>query len=438
MDPDAAIDPSSCQPTRVRFAVLGGACALAVVTYIHRVGFATASAEMRGPLQLSDQHLGMLMAAFMVAYGLFEIPWGYLSDRLGVRIVLAVVILGGSVLTAVLPLVGVLPRELGWIVGFLLVVRFLFGAFQAGTFPAISRLVADWMPAGERGGAQGVLWMSSRLGGAIAPSLLVWLFALVGDWRAPLVMVSALGFIWCAVFCPWFRNRPHEMPQVNAAEQALISARQNRNWESAHRPFPLASILRNRSVWSLCLMYGFLGYSGNFFLTLLPSYLKNHRGFDSVTVGYLTSLPFAFGVAACLVGGAASDALVRRWKTRWSRPVVGASGMAVAALAILGTIWASDVVSLAVLLCLTFVGNDLAMGPAWAAAGDLGGRHTGTISGTMNMMASFTAAAAALVTGTLFDRGFFVVPFAVFSASYLLGVVCWLGVDVTTPLLDEE
>ena len=122
-------------PTRVRFKVLGAGCFLAVITYIHRVGFATASAELKGPLGLSDSHLGWLMAAFMIGYGLFEMPWGYLGDRLGVRNILAAIILGGSTLTAALVLVVLLPQNVAWIVGFLLVVRFLFGVFQAGTFP---------------------------------------------------------------------------------------------------------------------------------------------------------------------------------------------------------------------------------------------------------------------------------------------------------------
>ena len=73
-------------------------------------------------------------------------------------------------------------------------------------------MMADWIPVNERGGAQGLLWMSSRIGGATAPSLLVWLFHVMGDWKAPLVLTACLGLAWCAVFWPWFRNRPEEMP----------------------------------------------------------------------------------------------------------------------------------------------------------------------------------------------------------------------------------
>jgi sugar phosphate permease len=212
------------RPTRVRFTVLALACVLAVITYIHRVGFATAMAEIKGPLGLSDGQLGWLMASFMVAYGLFEMPWGVLGDRLGVRNILAAIILGGSALTSALVLVVLLPQKSAWIFTFLLVVRFLFGAFQAGTFPAISRMMADWIPLQERGGGQGLLWMSSRVGGATAPSLLVWLIAVVGNWELPVMLAGALGIIWCAIFWPWFRNQPEAMRQVNKEELAIIAS----------------------------------------------------------------------------------------------------------------------------------------------------------------------------------------------------------------------
>ena len=242
------VEDAPARPTWVRYQVLAAACSLAMITYIHRVGFATASAEFKKSLGLSDQHLGWLMAAFMIGYGLFEMPWGLLGDRLGVRNILAAIILGGSTLTACLALVVFLPRKCS-ARRVSACLRFLFGAFQAGTFPAISRMMADWMPTTERGSAQGAIWMSSRMGGLLAPLLLVWLFAVMGDWKMPLVLVAALGLAWCAWFWPWFRNRPEEMPQVNLPERTLIESGRG------HRPGPgMARSLGvgccgSRSVW---------------------------------------------------------------------------------------------------------------------------------------------------------------------------------------------
>ncbi len=433
---DAGWEPE--RPTRVRYMVLGAACGLAVITYIHRVGFATASAEFKTVLGLSDQHIGWLMAAFMIGYGIFEMPWGLLADRFGVRNVLAVIILGGSTLTASLALVGALPRELGLIVAVLVLLRFAFGAFQAGTFPAMSRMMADWMPTTERGSAQGSVWMASRIGGALAPLIVVWMFAAMRDWKMPLVILAVLGGLWCAVFWPWFRNRPEEMPRVNEVERKLIEAGRPARAAHGHGDVPWGRMVRSPNVWALCAMYGFLGFSGNFYLTLLPTYLKNHRGLDSQTAGWLTSLPFAFGVTACFLGGWFSDAVIRRWGKRWGRRIVGGTGLMLAGLSIAAVPWVDGVVAMGFLLILTFFGNDLAMGPAWAAAADIGERHSGVLSGAMNMMGSFMAALQSDIIGRLLNADNLVAPFLILAASYALGTLCWIGVDVRKTLGEEH
>jgi ACS family glucarate transporter-like MFS transporter len=434
----AAVGDPPERPTRVRYLVLASACNLAVITYLHRVGFATAAAEFKTSLGLTDDDLGWLMAAFMIGYGIFEMPWGFLGDRFGVRHTVAVIVLGGSTLTALLVLVAFLPPQAVLIVGFLVVVRFLFGAFQAGTFPSIARMMADWMPASERGSAQGTIWMSSRIGGALAPLVLVWLFGSLGGWKLPVVLLGLLGILWCALFWPWFRNRPEEMRGVNDAERSLVLAGRSVHSGHAHTGVPWSRMVSSPSVWSLCMMYGFLGFSGNFYLTLLPNYLRHHRQLDAQTTAWLTSLPFAFGVVACLVGGSLSDAIIRRWGKAWSRRLVGVGGLSLAGMAIVSVPWADGTVALGFLLTLAFFGNDLAMAPAWAAAADIGDRYTGVLSGTMNMMASFMAALEARWLGRLFERNDDVLPFVLLACSYALGTFAWLGVDIRKTLRQSD
>ncbi len=244
---DADLDAS--RPTKVRYQVLAAACSLAVITYIHRVGFGTVVAELQTTLKLSDARIGWLMAAFMVGYGIFEMPWGFLGDRFGVRNVLAAIIVGGSTTTALLALAGFLPNEAIVIFAFLMVLRFLFGALQAGTFPVISRMIADWMPTTERGSAQGAVWMSSRVGGFLAPILIVWLFQAISDWKVALVLVASVGLVWCLAFWPWFRNQPEEMSQVNRQERMLIAAGRSAHAAHGHGAVPWSRMLRSPSVW---------------------------------------------------------------------------------------------------------------------------------------------------------------------------------------------
>jgi sugar phosphate permease len=169
---------------------------------------------------------------------------------------------------------------------------------------------------------------------------------------------------------------------------------------------------------------------------LLPTYLKHHRHLDSQSTAWLTSMPFAFGVIACLAGGSISDAIIRRWGKAWSRRLVGVAGLSLAAMAIVAVPWASDTLTLGILLTFAFFCNDMAMAPAWAAAGDIGARFTGVLSGTMNMMASFMAALEARWLGRLLEQHDLDSPFVLLACSYALGALAWIGVDIRKTLAD--
>ena len=423
-------------PTRVRFVVLGWACALAIVTYMHRVGFSAIVPSLRGPLGLDEHAVGYFMAAFMVAYGLFEVPWGLLGDARGARSALVGVVVGGSLMTAAVAAVVLLPNPARMGLGFLIVLRFLFAAFQAGTFPLLARVMADWMPAGERGAAQGAIWMASRVGGALAPLILIPLFRRFDNWRIPLILGAGLGLAWCVGFWPWFRNTPDEMPRVNAAERELISRGRKPKPVRVHN-VPWGRIFGRSNPLALLAMYGCIGYSGNFFLFFLSDYLEKKRLLSKETSLWLMALPFIGGAFACVLGGILSDRLCRRWSSRrWGRRAVGAAGLTIAAAGMLAIPFVTDVRLLAVVLCVTFIGNDLAMGPAWAAATEIGDRLAGTLGGTMNMIGSFVAATSALVSGDQFARGDVTTPFFLFGLSYAIGALCWLRIDVTEPLGD--
>ncbi len=172
---ETVLDVPPARATRVRYQVLAVACSVAVVTYIHRVGFTTASTEIKSDLQLTTPELGYLMTAFLLAYGVFEVPGGLLADRFGVRNLLTILVLGWSLMTGMITVVTVIPA-VAVAFSVLLVLRFLFGMFQAGGFPSLSRMMTDWMTRQERASAQGLIWMSSRVGGALAPLLLGGLF----------------------------------------------------------------------------------------------------------------------------------------------------------------------------------------------------------------------------------------------------------------------
>jgi sugar phosphate permease len=432
------LHPSSLipHPSKVRYLVLAAVCGLAVLTYVQRQGFVAGTTFIKTDLRLDDQQMGDLLAAWLVAYGLGQVPGGLLGDRLGARHLLTVLVLGWSLVLAAVTSVAAFPAG-GWLpFALLLALRFLFGALQAGGFPGVARVVADWVPTPRRGFAQGLIWTCSRVGGCLAPPLVgLLLVPAFGGWVVPLWLLAGLGLVWCALFWPWFRNRPSEMSQVNDAERALLEA--GRPAERARpEPIPWSRFLASRNVWALCLMYGFVGFSGNFITSWLPVYLREHRRLSDWATYWIAGLPLAFGVVSCVLGGTLSDWVSRRTGNRnRGRRLVGCASLVLAGVTILSSVWVSDVWLLALSFCLAFFFNDATMGPAWASCADVGERHAGTLSGAMNMTGALVGAAAMKFAGVLFHRGLDDLVFVAFACSYGLGALCWLAVDVTRPLV---
>jgi MFS family permease len=152
-------------PTRVRNWVIVFAVALAVISYVDRVCISFVAPFIRADLGISVDQMGYVFSAFTLSYALFEIPGGYLGDRIGPRRVLFRIVLWWSFFTA----------ATGWTWNFvsLVVTRSLFGLGEAGSFPNITRAFSTWLPEKERPRAQGILWLGARWGGAFTPPLVL-------------------------------------------------------------------------------------------------------------------------------------------------------------------------------------------------------------------------------------------------------------------------
>ena len=80
--------------------------------------------------------------------------------------------------------------------------------------------------------------------------------------------------------------------------------------DRAHAGVPWGKVFSSPTLWALCLMYGFVGFSGNFITNWLPSYLKHHRSLTDEETAWLSALPLAFGICSCVLGGVLSDWIV--------------------------------------------------------------------------------------------------------------------------------
>src|SRR5262245_33055970 len=239
---------------KARHVVLALLITLSVITYLDRICIGVAAKDIQAELGLSESQWGWVLGAFLLAYGLFEIPSGGLGDRIGQRKVLARIVLWWSAFTALTPLAGNYHV--------LVTTRFLFGAGEAGAYPNASGCISRWFPAAERARAQGLVWGASRLGGALTP-LIVAPMLTVLPWQTPFFIFGAVGLVWAVAWAVWFRDDPATHRAMTADELEEIGPGSVRH---SHDSVPWGPLLASPRLWLILAMYWFYVFGAIFFM----------------------------------------------------------------------------------------------------------------------------------------------------------------------------
>ena len=457
---------NSPPPTRVRYSMLGLLCILAMITYLDRAMYGSASADMMKAVGRPIADFFWVLTAFQLAYALFEVPTGWLGDRFGPRATLIRLVLWWSFFVAFTPTIGLYFPLIVDAYGYhihvafavLIAAEFLFGMGEAGAFPNISKAAYNWFPATQRGFAKGSVWTCARFAGGMTP--FIWIILTddnyVGwSWRQALWAFSGLAVVWATVFIFWFRNQPSEHRSVNAAERELIEG--GRGESRVRGAVPWGRLLSSRNIWALCGMYMVTNYCWYYCLYYLPRDMKriyaeaNPEGGSELLVALLSGGPLLVGMIGCYAGGVLSDKYIRRTGDRkWGRRLFGMLGYGLAGLAYLaasvfveGNFWVFAG-------CLILVGlfNDINMGPAWAATQDIGGRYSAIVGGMMNMIGNLGAVLGIQATGRILkeftdadgvrEPAGQIYCFVMYAAVYGLGVLLWLLIDPSKPVGQDD
>jgi sugar phosphate permease len=444
------MSPPGQRPTRVRYGVMGYLCALAFVLYIDRICIGQAGTAMKAELGLSNFQWGLVGVAFQVAYAIFEPTTGHWGDRYGSRRVLIRIVLWWSAFTALTGAV----RNFSFVLipgiavnsfVLLLVIRFLFGAGEAGALPNAARVIAVWFPPGNRGPPQALISTCAQIGGATAPAVAAYFIQspYVG-WRWSFVIFGSLGVVWAWLFARWFRDDPGNHPQVNDAERQYIL----KGRAVAGRPGPVISgehripwrlVFANPNIWLLGLVNSCTSFFSYMLFFWFPTYLKEGRGLGEMLSGQLGSLPYLFGATGVLLGGFLGDWLTVRTGSR--RLALG--GMGTVGLLLAGTLVGSSVYAegplVAVLLCSAgYFCSYLQLAAWWAAMGDVGGRHLGALFGLCNMIGLAGGAVSQVFLGSFADymkalgfegRAQWDPAFYLYGGVLMLGGLLWLFIN---------
>lgn len=444
-DADAVVD--SERPTQVRHVVVSVTTLMAVLLYLDRVCVANAAESIRNDLGLTQSDMALFLGAFFWSYALGQVPFGWLSDRLGARGMLTFYILAWSFFTGALGMVDSLTL--------LILMRLGCGLGQAGAYPTSAALLSHWVPLTSRGLASSIVALGGRIGGFAAPLLTGFLLqrlSHVADqtWRPVMYLYGLAGLFVAALFWFSFRNRPDAHPWTNDAECELIAAGRP---SGAARPsserFPFVPLITNASMNLLCIAQIMTNIGWAFLIMWLPRYLDEVHHVPTMGQGVMTSIPMLAGIVGMLLGGRWTDQLTLLAGVKWGRrlPLVVTRFTAALGYALCfgltflmtgGTEPAWLPWAYVAALSLVAFSTDMGNAAIWAFSQDVGGRYVGAILGWGNMWGNLGAAVAPIIydavlgeTPSLADWNRM---FLVCLSAFVIAGLSALALDATQPI----
>jgi MFS transporter, ACS family, glucarate transporter len=406
---------------------------LSAVAFLDRVNISIAGNSLRAAYGLSTIELGWIFSSFLVGYALFQTVAGRLADRFGPRRVLAWGVTWWGLFTA---LTASVPARIGGALALFIAIRFLLGAGEAVVYPASNQFIARWIPARERGIANGWIFAGVGAGASLSPPLITYLMLHYG-WRASFWVCAILGIAAGVIWYGIARDDPAEHPGVSSGELTHIGSGLSASSDRANldRPHgarvlvPWRTVLGSSTVLKVTLSYFCFGYVAWIFFSWFYIYLAQVRGMNLKASAWFATLPFLAMAIGCPVGGKISDRLTLAFGPRMGRCQVASFGMMLAAVFLaLGSFVGS-----AQMASWVLAGGAgalyLAQSSFWSVSADIAGGSAGSISGFMNMGAQIGGAVTASLTPWIAERFGWTASFLTAAFLCLVGAAIWLGVN---------
>jgi MFS family permease len=440
-------DVDQSKPSGVRWRVFALACGMSFLLYLHRYTWNLVGPKLQDEFEFSNTESGFLFSLFYYTYACGQIPSGVVIDRWGAHRFLSVIMVVWSVAIAAIGQTGRLPILGGC--------RLLFGAAQAGCYPALTKVTRDWFPPSSRTAIQGwIATAAGRAGGAMSPILLGGL--LMGwcglSWQTALAALGLAGVAYGAVFGWSFRDTPAEHPRVNRAERNLIGSGTAPQPSDASAVLPARRAWRSRSLRFFVVQQFLDAGSDVAFVSLIGTYFLHARGFDILKTGWLASFPLWGGAIGGVAGGLLNDrAIARTGNRRWSRSGVGCIGKVLGCAMLVLVVRQTDGLAAASCLLAAKFFGDWSQPTTWGACTDLGGRFSATVFSIINTAGTLGGIVMPIVFGSLLDAFTTSVPgsdrlaattdwgplFRLLAVMYLASGLCWLLIDCTRTLDDS-
>jgi len=420
--------------SRIRWLLLFSIFIMSAITYLDRVNISISGHWLAAEYHLTNPQLGLIFGAFPLGYALFQVPAGRLADRFGARRVLTGGALWWGVFTVLTALV---PAGIRSALFCFLAVRFVLGAGEAVIYPSSNRFVANWIPTGERGIANGLIFAGVGGGAAVTPPLIAAIMVHYG-WRMSFWVCAAIG---CAAGLLWFllaRDDPREHPGVSPSELEYIRAGLTRRASERGCILAWSTVLTSKEVVAATLSYFCYGYAAFIFFSWFFIYLVQVRGVNLKLSAFYGTLPFAAMALCSPLGGIMVDFVSRRWGKRRGRCGVAQAGMGLAAVFIALGAGAGRAGTATVVLASGVGALYLAQSSFWTVTADIAGPSAGTVSGLVNMGAQTGSIVTAVLTPRIAGHFGWTASFLTASILCALGATMWFLVDPERVLVVEK
>ncbi|AJP72663.1 MFS transporter permease [Sphingomonas hengshuiensis] len=413
--------------SRVRVQLVFMLFVISAIAFLDRTNISVAGVQMRQDYGIDQITLGWVFSAFLLGYAAFQVPAGWLAARIGPRKLLTAALVWWGIFSIATALV---PPQAQHAVLMLVIVRFALGIGEAAVYPSSNQFVSRWVPVQERGRANGLIFAGVGAGSGLTPPLITAVIVF-GGWHAAFYACAAIGIVAAVVWYAIARDRPQEHSRVNAAELAHIEAGLPPEPSHEKVAVPWGAILSSRNVWGLFLSYFAFGYVIWIFFSWFFIYLAEARGLDLKSSALFGMAPFLAMTIGCLSGGVLNDAISRRLGLYWGR-----SGLAMVSFVLTGIfLLIGSQVSNAPLAVLTLALGGGAMylsqSSFWSVTADISGRHTGVVSGLMNVGCQIGGALTASLTPWIAANYGWAAAFGTGAALVIIATIAWALVDPT-------
>jgi ACS family D-galactonate transporter-like MFS transporter len=378
--------------TRVRLFVLALVTAGTMINYLDRTVISVAAPLLSKELGLNAALMGLAFSAFSWTYAAAQIPGGILLDRFGVRLTYFCSVTLWSLCTVMQGL----STGLASLVG----ARLALGVAEAPAYPSNSRILSMWFPQAERARATGVYSVGQYFGLAFLSPALFWIAGAFG-WRALFISVGIVGVLFGLVWWAAYRD-PHESTRVNSEELAHIAAGGGLGAHGGKTRFEwrhIRFLLSKRQILGASIGQ----FAGNstlvFFLTWFPTYLATERQMAWLKVGFFAILPFIAASIGVVVGGVASDFLLRKTgSANIARKAPIIAGLVLASTIVAANFLESDALVIAV-MSVAFFGQGM-VNLGWTLITDVAPKRLiGLTGGVFNLCANLAGIVTPLVVG---------------------------------------